>query len=42
MPLAGYGVLTGKVIDRRREGSTDSPHFQIHMVDDGGSTTGSR
>src|SRR4249919_592482 len=34
MPLTGYGVLRGKVIDRRREGSSDTPHFQIR-VDDG-------
>lgn len=36
MPLRAYGVLSGRVIDRRREGSTDTPHFQIHVVDDAG------
>jgi uncharacterized protein YukJ len=36
MPLRSYGVLTGRVVDRRREGDQDSPHFQIELVDDGG------
>ena len=36
MPLNGYGVLRGKAVDRRREGSSDTPHFQIHMVDGDG------
>jgi uncharacterized protein YukJ len=31
MPLARYGVLAGRVIDRRAEGGTDSPHYQIHL-----------
>ena len=32
MPLKGYGVLRGKAIDRRREGSSDTPHFQIGVA----------
>ena len=36
MPLKGYGVLRGKAIDRRREGSSDTPHFQIRVADDAG------
>ena len=35
VPLNGYGVLRGKAVDRRREGSSDTPH-QIHMVDGDG------
>ena len=31
MPLAGYGVLAGSVIDQRAEGGTDSPHYQIRV-----------
>jgi uncharacterized protein YukJ len=30
MPLHSYGVLVGQVLDTRREGSTDTPHYQIH------------
>jgi uncharacterized protein YukJ len=29
MPLARYGVLAGRVMDRRAEGGTDTPHYQI-------------
>jgi uncharacterized protein YukJ len=29
MSLKKYGVLTGRVLDTRAEGGTDSPHFQI-------------
>ena len=36
MPLKGYGVLRGKAIERRREGSSDTPHFQIRVVDGDG------
>ena len=36
MPLNDYGVLIATPIERRREGSTDSPHFQIHAVDEAG------
>lgn len=36
MPLTSYGVLAGRVVDTRREGSSDSPHYQIHLVDDAG------
>ncbi|MGH3695302.1 MAG: DUF2278 family protein [Pseudonocardiaceae bacterium] len=31
MPLANYGVLAGRVLDRRIEGGADSPHFQIRV-----------
>ncbi len=36
MPLDGYGVLIATPVERRRESSTDTPHFQIHVVDAGG------
>jgi uncharacterized protein YukJ len=36
MPLKSYGVLSGRVVDTRREGSTDSPHYQIHLLDTAG------
>jgi uncharacterized protein YukJ len=36
MPLRSYGVLSGGVVDTRREGATDSPHYQIHLLDNGG------
>jgi uncharacterized protein YukJ len=31
MPLEGYGVLAGRAVERRREGTTDTPHFQIRV-----------
>jgi uncharacterized protein YukJ len=31
MPLNSYGVLVGRAVDRRREGGTDSPHYQIRI-----------
>jgi uncharacterized protein YukJ len=31
MPLARYGVLAGRVVDRRAEGGTDTPHYQVHV-----------
>jgi uncharacterized protein YukJ len=36
MPLPSYGVLSGRILDTRREGSTDSPHYQIHLQDSAG------
>ncbi|MBH1938133.1 DUF2278 family protein [Streptomyces sp. AV19] len=36
MPIARYGVLACHAVDRRREGSTDTPHYQIHLVDNSG------
>ena len=33
MPLNSYGVLVARPLERRREGSSDTPHFQIHAVD---------
>jgi hypothetical protein len=29
MPLRSYGVLSGNVVDTRREGASDTPHYQI-------------
>ena len=36
MPLSAYGVLPARAVDSRREGSGDTPHYQIHVVDDDG------
>jgi uncharacterized protein YukJ len=36
MPLQGYGVLTAKVVDRLREGSGDTPHYQLRLKGDDG------
>jgi uncharacterized protein YukJ len=36
VPLDSYGVLIGRAVDCRREGGADSPHYQIHIVDDAG------
>jgi uncharacterized protein YukJ len=36
MPLQGYGVLTASVVDRRREGSADTPHYQVRLTADDG------
>lgn len=33
MPLKHYGVLKGRVIDRR-PGTGQNPHYQLHMIDD--------
>jgi uncharacterized protein YukJ len=38
MPLRSYGVLTARVVDRRREDHADTPHFQIELTDDGGTS----
>jgi uncharacterized protein YukJ len=39
MPLKSYGVLVGRAVDRRREASSDgTPHYQIHLVDDAGTS----
>lgn len=35
MPLKSYGVLVATALDRRREGSTDTPHYQIHVREPG-------
>ncbi|MGH3908708.1 MAG: DUF2278 family protein [Pseudonocardiaceae bacterium] len=35
MPLSSYGVLVGRAVDSRREaGTSDSPHYQIHVKDE--------
>ena len=36
MPLSAYGVLSARAVASRREGSSDAPHYQIHVVDDDG------
>ncbi|MFJ3303718.1 DUF2278 family protein [Streptomyces sp. NPDC086549] len=36
MPLKAYGVLISRVVGTRREGATDTPHYQIHLTDDTG------
>ncbi|MFJ1756324.1 DUF2278 family protein [Kitasatospora sp. NPDC088134] len=36
MPIAHYGVLAARAVDRRREGASDTPHYQIHLVDASG------
>ena len=36
MALDRYGVLSARAVERRREGATDTPHFQIHAVDPDG------
>jgi uncharacterized protein YukJ len=33
VPLRSYGVLTGRALDRRREGSAETPHYELHLVD---------
>ena len=33
MPLSAYGVLPARAVASRREGSSDAPHYQIHVVD---------
>ena len=32
MPIQGYGVLKGRLVDARREQGTDSPHYQIRIT----------
>lgn len=36
MPLRDYGVLAGRAVAKRREGGSDSPHYQIQLVDQAG------
>jgi uncharacterized protein YukJ len=36
MPLAGYGVLGARAVERRRESSSSTPHYQIRLTDDQG------
>ena len=35
MPLDGYGVLAARALDTAREDGTDTPHYQLHLLDDG-------
>ncbi|MFI5959464.1 DUF2278 family protein [Cryptosporangium sp. NPDC051539] len=37
MPVRPYGVLSGVVVDVKREGGhDDTPHYQVHVVDNNG------
>jgi len=36
VPLRSYGVLSGRVTQTHREPATDTPHYQIEVVDDAG------
>jgi uncharacterized protein YukJ len=36
MALKGYGVLAARAIGTAREDGTDTPHYQLHLVDGGG------
>jgi uncharacterized protein YukJ len=36
MTLKGYGVLAARALGTAREDGTDTPHYQLHLVDDGG------
>lgn len=38
MPLKNYGVLVGRAEDRRREGATDTPHYQVRLIDGSGAS----
>jgi uncharacterized protein YukJ len=38
MPLDDYGVLVGRAVGRRRENGGDTPHYQVHMVGDSGTS----
>ena len=38
MPLKNYGVLVGRAEDRRREGATDTPHYQVRLIDGSGTS----
>jgi len=35
MPLSHYGVLVGRPAERRREGGSDSPHYQLRITASG-------
>ncbi|MGH2900628.1 MAG: DUF2278 family protein [Solirubrobacteraceae bacterium] len=36
MPLDSYGVLAARCVGTRREDGTDTPHYQLHLVDEAG------
>ncbi|MFI6322494.1 DUF2278 family protein [Nonomuraea sp. NPDC050556] len=36
MPLRHYGVLAARAVAKRREGRSDTPHYQLHLTDDAG------
>ena len=35
-PLNRYGVPAARAVARRREGSNETPHYQVHLTDDAG------
>jgi uncharacterized protein YukJ len=38
MALSAYGVLVARISEARREGTTDTPHFQLRVLDDAGTS----
>ncbi|MFN2494954.1 MAG: DUF2278 family protein [Pseudonocardiaceae bacterium] len=36
MPIKQYGLLAARAVARRRKGGSDTPHYQIHVVDNHG------
>ena len=36
MPVENYGVLKGKIVDGKEERDNNSPHYQIHVIDENG------
>ncbi|MDQ3849816.1 MAG: DUF2278 family protein, partial [Actinomycetota bacterium] len=38
MALSGYGVLVAQAQDRRREGEAQTPHFQVRLGDEAGTS----
>jgi hypothetical protein len=36
MTLSSYGVLSARMIATVREGAAETPHYQVHVVDDDG------
>ena len=38
MPLKSYGVLVGRPVERRREGGSDSQHYQVRLSDGAGTS----
>src|SRR4051794_17806028 len=38
MPLKGYGVLNGNAVEARREDSAETPHYQIQLTGEAGTS----
>ncbi|AZQ72445.1 DUF2278 family protein [Streptomyces luteoverticillatus] len=38
MPISPYGVLAARATDRRREGGTQTPHYQLFLKDNAGAS----